>query len=222
MLILSAGVRVATRLVCRPMAIDVRAICAECGHVRGWHDLEAARSMRGGDFTSDRGCYREIGGAPCHCGGFTDSGEVALQARGAPPGQGLHRTALLTVVLIVMGLALLYAYRSQSPTVQMVSLTQAISEMNAGQIAGVTITGNRAQLELRSGERQQTMLATPDETFQRALSDYNAANPTRTITVTSGPESSSPPVILAVLLSLLPILLLGAFFRYMFSRSRAR
>ena len=202
---------------------DPRSICAECGHVQSFHDRAAARALPGADLTSERNCYREIGGAPCRCSGFRDSGEVATVAAAQPrAGRSVATSALLAVVLVVMGLALLYAYRSQTPALTTIPLSQAVQEINAGQVAIVTITSNRATLELRSGGKQQTTLPDRDEILQRTLADYNNANPTRQIAVDYRPEDSSFTVIGSIFLSLLPVLLLGAFFTYLFRRSVSR
>ena len=130
--------------------------------------------------------------------------------------------ALLAVVLVVMGLALLYAYRSQTPAVTSVPLSQAIQEVNAGQVVKVTVIGSRATLELRSGDKQQTTAPQPDQLFQKTLADYNTANPSRQIVIDYQQEGASFGVIGPIFLSLLPVLLLGAFFIYLFRRSVSR
>jgi hypothetical protein len=203
---------------------DSRSICADCGHVQSFHDRAAARSLPSADLTSERSCYREIGGAPCRCSGFRDSGEVATAAAGQPrAGRSVATVALLTVVLVVMGLALLYAYRSQTPAVATIPLSQSIQEINGGQVKKVTIVANRATLELNSrAERQVTTLPDRDEIFQRTLAEWNTANPTRQIVIDYRPEDSSFTVIGSIFLSLLPVLLLGAFFTYLFRRSVSR
>lgn len=170
------------------MTSDPHAICSECGHVQSWHDRDATRGMRSGQLASDRRCYREVGGTGCRCEGFRDSGEVAIVAGRPRTGRGVLMSGVLTLLLVVMGLALLYAYRSQAPAVTTVTLSQAISEVNAGQVMKVTITGGRATLELWSGERQQTTLPSPDEVFQRAPTDHNSANPTRPMVIDYQPE----------------------------------
>ena len=162
---------------------DPRAICADCGHVQSWHDRDAARAMRSGELASDRRCYREIGGASCRCSGFRDSGELAVIAAPSPAGRSVVTSLLLVVVLIVMGLALLYAYLSQTPSVQTVAYSQAIQAINSGQVKKVTIVANKATLELQSNEKQQTTLPERPEAFEKVLNDYNAANPTRTVVV---------------------------------------
>jgi hypothetical protein len=201
---------------------DPRAICADCGHVRSWHDADTARATPSGELSSERRCYREIGGAGCPCSGFRDSGEVAVLAVPSRAGGNVLMLPLLIVLLIVMGLALLYAYRSQSPSVQTVAYTQAIQQLNSAQVRKVTITGSRAALELASGEKQHTILPQPPAVFETALADYNAANPTRAVVVEYQPESAGFQVITSILLSLLPLLLLGGIFIYLRSRSRSR
>jgi hypothetical protein len=113
---------------------DPRAICADCGHVQSWHDRDAARAIRSGELASDRRCYREIGGASCRCSGFRDSGELAVTAVPAPAGRSIITALLLVVLLIVMGLALLYAYRSQAPSVRMVVYMPVTQEISGGHV----------------------------------------------------------------------------------------
>ena len=201
---------------------DPRAIGADCGHVQSWHDRDAARAMRSGELASDRRCYRDVGGAGCRCSGFRDSGELAVIAAPTPAGRSVITSLLLVVVLIVMGLALLYAYRSQTPSVLTVVYSQALQQITSGQVKKVTITGSKATLELQSNEKQQTTLPERPEAFERVLNDYNAANPARTVVIEYQSDSSGPQIILSILLSLLPVLLLGAFFFYLTSRSRPR
>jgi hypothetical protein len=101
---------------------EPRAICTDCGHVRSWHDRDAARAVRSGELASDWRCYREIGGASCRCSGFRDSGELAVIATPAPAGRSVITALLLLLLLIVLVLGLLYAYRSKTPAVRMVDL----------------------------------------------------------------------------------------------------
>lgn len=205
------------------MTGDPRSICADCGHVQSWHDRDAARAMGSRDLTSERHCYREIGGAGCRCSGFRDSGEVAMAVSGQPHvGRSPLTAALLAVVLVLMGLALLYAYRSQTPAVASIPLSQAVQEVNAGQVVKVTVTGNKATLELRSGDKRQTTVPQPDTVFQKTLDDWNTANPSRQIVIDYQPENAPFAVIGSIFLSLLPVLLLGAFFTYLFRRSVSR
>jgi ATP-dependent Zn protease len=179
--------------------------------------------MRSGELASDRRCYREIGGAACRCGGFRDSGEIALVVAGrSRPGLGIPTTALLVVLFVVMGLGLLYAYRAQTPSITPVVYSQAVTEINAGQVRKVTVTGGRATLELQDGDKQQLNLPERPETFQKVLNDYNAANPSRQIVIDYQQESQGFQVVSSILLSLLPILLIGAFLLYVFRRSVSR
>lgn len=201
---------------------DPRAICADCGHVQSWHDRDAARAMRSGELASDRRCYREIGGASCRCSGFRDSGELAVIAHVSRAGGGIVRSLLLLLVLFVMAIALLYAYRSQAPSVRTVVYSQAIQEVNGGQVRKVTIAGNKATLELANGEKQQTIVPQPPEPFEKVLNDYNAANPTRTVVLEYQSDASGFEVLGSILLSLLSVLLVGGFFYYATRKSRRR
>lgn len=201
------------------MADDPRAICAECGHVRSWHDREAARGMRGGELASDRRCYREVGGAVCRCTGYRDSGEFAVAGVAPQSGGSVARLAMLTLLLIVMGLGLLYAYRSQSPDFAPISYSEAVRAINAGQVRTVTIMGNSATLELQTGEKQVAGLPDRPEAFQKVLDDHNSANPSRPIPYQYQPENAALSTIASILLSLLPI---GTLAIYVFRRSSSR
>jgi cell division protease FtsH len=122
-----------------------------------------------------------------------------------------------------MGLALLYAYRSQTPAVQTVEITKAIQEVQAGQVKKVTIiTGaNKATIELvANSDKQQTNLPDKDEVFQKALFDYNTANPSKQITIDYQQESATFSVIGSIFLSLLPVVLIGGFFFYMMRQAQ--
>jgi hypothetical protein len=202
-----------------------RAICADCGHVQSWHERDTARAMAGamraGEIPGDRRCYREVGGAACRCGGFRDSGEAAIDVRRGQGSLSGARFALVAVLLVVMGIGLLYAYRSQSPALSSIPYGQALAEVGAGQVARVTIVGDRATLGLRSGEQQQTTLPDQPVAFQKALDDYNAANPARPISYEYQAEGTSFAVLGSILLSLLPLVLLGAFFVYLLFRRRS-
>ena len=122
-----------------------------------------------------------------------------------------------------MGLALLYAYRSQTPSVQTVVYSQAVQQINSGQVKKVTIVANKATLELHNNnEKQQLNLPDRPETFQKLLDDYNAANPSRQIVIDYQAESATFSVIGSIFLSLLPVLLIGAFLLYVLPRSRSR
>src|SRR5206468_11088574 len=98
---------------------DLRAICATCGHTYEWHDRDAMRSRQRDDPGIERPCYREVGGAACRCGGFRGWGELAMPASGdrqmRPAANRLVTNAVLTLLLVVLGLALLYAYRCRRP-----------------------------------------------------------------------------------------------------------
>ena len=141
---------------------------------------------------------------------------------GPPTSASIARNAVLTLLLVALGLGLLYAYRSQAPSIQAVPMTQAIQEINSGQVVKVTIVANKATLDLRTGEKQQTTLPDRPEAFQKVLDDYNAANPSRQIVIDYQAESATFSVIVSIFLSLLPVLLIGGFFFYMMRRSLLR
>ena len=209
--------------------LEARAICDTCGHTRDWHDRDAIRARLRSDPPIERPCYREVGGAPCRCGGFRESGTLAVPARpeasvGPSSRSRVLQNAVLTLLLIVMGLALLYAYRSQTPSVPEVGLTKALQDINSGQVKAVTIANTRATLEFRDVTRgnEQTTLPQPDTILGRAITEYNAAHPSQVIELKYVSDNQPGNVIGSIILSLLPVLLIGGFFFYMLRVAQRR
>jgi ATP-dependent Zn protease len=134
------------------------------------------------------------------------------------------QNAVLTLLLVVMGVALLYAYRSQTPSVPEVDVTQALRDINSGRVRAVTIAGTVATLEFRDSpaHREQTVLSNPDTVLARAVIDYNAATPSQPIELRYEQGGGQPiGVIGSVVLGLLPVVLIGGFFVYMMRTRRA-
>ena len=55
--------------------------------------------------------------------------------------------------------------------------SQAVQQINSGQVKKVTIVANKATLELQNSDKQQTTLPERPEAFEKLLQDYNTANP---------------------------------------------
>ena len=119
-----------------------------------------------------------------------------------------------------MGLALLYAYRSQTPAVPEVDLTRALADINSGQVRAVTMVGSEATLVLRTGATERTTVPQPDTILGRAVAEYNTAHPSQTIELRYEANAQPIGVIGSVVLSLLPVLLIGGFFYYMMRTRR--
>jgi hypothetical protein len=204
----------------------MRAICDSCGHTRDWHDREAERARLGSDPPVERPCYREVGGGACRCGGFRESGMFAMPgsipAQGLTPGVSIVRVGTLALLLVFLGIALLYAYRSQTPSLPEVAISQAVQDINAGRIRAVTISSNKATLEFRDGpsHREQTTVPQPDTLLAPAVSTYNAANPSQAIALRYDQGTQPFGVIGSIILSLLPVLLIGGFFYYLMGARR--
>jgi hypothetical protein len=209
--------------------VDARAICETCGHTHDWHDRDAERVRRGSDLLIERPCYREVGGAVCDCSGFRESGMFAMRpgiafTRSSGPDVSIVRVGILVLLLVVLGLALLYAYRSQTPSTPQVSVTQALGDINAGRIRAVVVAGNRATLEFRDSpaHKEQATVPEPDTVLSRAVPEYNAAHPSQTIVLGYEQGTQTGAVIGSIVLSLLPVLLIGGIFFLLLMRSRRR
>ncbi|MDE3112928.1 MAG: ATP-dependent zinc metalloprotease FtsH [Chloroflexota bacterium] len=132
----------------------------------------------------------------------------------------IFKNGILTLLLVVMGVALLYAYRAQSPATKQVSLTEAIQKIDQGQVKAITLSGNtKATLETNDGSRYDVAL-TGDDTFSKAVLDYNSSHPQSQVNMTVQQESPTLGLIGSVLLSLLPVLLIGGFFIYMMRQAQ--
>jgi hypothetical protein len=143
--------------------------------------------------------------------GSTGSGQVPL----APPSPispvaGLLRVFLVLIALFVIGLGLLYAYRSQTPAVPSVALAQVLSDVQGGRVRAVTIEGNQATVVLTDGRTERTTIPEPDTVLAQAVMARNQADPPHVIELRVTPGSSDFSVVGSIFLSLLPLLLLVA------------
>ncbi len=122
-----------------------------------------------------------------------------------------------------MGLALLYAYRSQTTSIESIPVTQAIQEVQSGQVTQVTIIANKATLDLVNKQKQQTTTNERSDNFEKAVLDYNAANqgnPSKQVVLRYEEASATFSVVGSILLSLLPVVLIGGFFFYMMRQAQ--
>ena len=82
---------------------------------------------------------------------------------------------------MVLGLGLLYAYRSQTPSVPQVDIGRALQDINAGRVRAVTIFADHAILEFKDGPSHTEQTAIPDSdtilVLDTAVSNYNTAHP---------------------------------------------
>ena len=159
-----------------------------------------------------------------YCGkSVTPVASPPAELRGSDPGSRLIRNAILTLLLVVMGVALLYAYRAQSPSIPQVSYDRAIAEVQAGQVRSVTIAGDVATLVKRDGTQESVVVGDNTGAFEKAILDYNATQPSdRRVELQLQKGSQTFGIVGSVLLSLLPVLLIGGFFVYLVQQARRR
>ncbi len=122
-----------------------------------------------------------------------------------------------------MGLALLYAYRSQTQPIQPASMTEAVQLVQAGKVKSVTVVANKATIELNDGTSTKRLVNLPDSTQQdplsQAITAYNASH-SQPVDLKYDEPSATFSVIGSILLSLLPVLLIGGFFFYMMRQAQ--
>ena len=121
-----------------------------------------------------------------------------------------------------MGVALLYAYRAQSPSAGPVTYDKAISEIQSGLVKAVTISGDAATIEKLDASHETVNIGPNDGgTFQKTITDYNATQPVNSrVQLSFAKDSQTFGIIGSVLLSLLPVLLIGGFFVYMMRQAQ--
>jgi hypothetical protein len=114
-------------------------------------------------------------------------------ARREPQGSTattLIRAAAVALLLMLAIIALLYAYRAQSPSGTTVPYSQAVTELLGGQVQLVTFNSATATIDLFVGARQTVNLGASGRTdLMKVIADYNStAPPKQRVTVAaSGP-----------------------------------
>src|SRR5438477_793185 len=134
----------------------------------------------------------------------------------------IFKNGILTVLLVLMGVALLYAYRAQSPSAAIVSYDKAITEIQSGQVKTVNLGTDTATLVKPDNSTETVNIGANDGgAFQKLVVDYNTTQPsTNRVQLNLTKESQTFGIIGGVLLSLLPVLLIGAFFVYMMRQAQ--
>src|SRR5690349_3955078 len=81
------------------------------------------------------------------------------------------------VLLPVVGLALLYAYRSQSPVVPTVSMSRAIEDVNAMRVDTVVVEDTTVTLLLVAGTRERAETGGAPDALLGAVQELNRRLP---------------------------------------------
>ncbi|HYY55291.1 MAG TPA: ATP-dependent zinc metalloprotease FtsH [Candidatus Dormibacteraeota bacterium] len=128
----------------------------------------------------------------------------------------------MTLLLVVMGVAALYAYSQKQSPAQTVSYSQVVQEIQQGKVKSIqtTIGGNTAQIELKDGQKQQTTVSSPDN-FDKLVTDYNAGKPTdQQIDYRPVAESQTFQWLGQLLIAILPIVFIAGLFLYMMRQAQ--
>jgi hypothetical protein len=135
---------------------------------------------------------------------------------------GLGVAAAL-LLIVVLALGLLYAYRAQTPAIPTVPYTAALGAIQDPSLRSVEIEDGRATLNFADGRRQQSTTPDNGDALVRAVQDHNRADPAHLVELrfASGP---APNPGLPYIYGLLPILIaivLVLFAASQVARSRA-
>ena len=137
-------------------------------------------------------------------------GTVQVPSRG--PRIGLF--ALIVVFLLFLVFGGLYAYRSETPAVPTVPMTQVIDQLQRGQVTKIEFAGDRATVTLADGTREVTTVAgAPSDPLSRVLNEYNATHATGKVAVDYSSDASAVsyliPALFSFLLTVLPLAVLA-------------
>src|SRR2546423_7256774 len=90
----------------------------------------------------------------------------------------IFKNGILTLLLVLMGVALLYAYRAQSPSAAVVSYDKAITEIRSGQVKQVNLGTESATIDKIDGSHEAVNIGTDTSgTFQKTVLHHNATHP---------------------------------------------
>src|SRR6266849_5598155 len=90
----------------------------------------------------------------------------------------IFKNGILTVLLVLMGVALLYAYRAQSPSAAVASYDKAVSEIQSGQVKTVNLATDTATLVKSDNSTETVNIGANDGgALQKLVVDYNATQP---------------------------------------------
>jgi ATP-dependent Zn protease len=150
-----------------------------------------------------------------YCGKTVTALSTARGPRGSLDSRVI-RIAVLTLLLIIAGVAILYAYRAQSPSSRIVSYERAVTDIQSGQVKSVVVTGDTATIDQLDGTRETATIGSNDGgVFQKVILDYNATQPVdKKITLSIQSDSRGVGIIGSVLLSSIPIFLFAALLFY--------
>jgi len=115
----------------------------------------------------------------------------------------------LVVLLTVLAISFLYAFRAQQAPGERVPFGQVLTELQEGRVRSVIIEGARATVALADGRTQET--TTPgDDQLTRAVLDRNRADPAHPIAMRYQPPTADFGWGMAIGAGVLPLLILIA------------
>lgn len=136
------------------------------------------------------------------------------------------RIGLVAILLVLLGVALLYGYKVQSPAAEHIALSGAIAEVQQGRVRAITISADQAMILLADGRTQFVSMGEHSgEVLLGAVAEHDRGDPSHAIEVRYEHQAPMFGVGLAFAIAgLLPLLFIVAlilFAAYVMGRSRA-
>ncbi len=137
----------------------------------------------------------------------------------------LIRAGLAALLVVVLALGLLYAYRSQAPAIPVIPISQAVQDIQNDRVSAIVIqNGTHATLTLVDGSREATnTTGGPQDPLLDAVSAHNSAKPGRGIAIKYENGTFDGWPVASVLIGLLPVLFLAVLILFaasVFMRAR--
>lgn len=110
----------------------------------------------------------------------------------------------------ILGLLLLYAYRSQSPAVPTIPMSQAIDDINNARVDTIVVQDNAVTMKLTDGRQESTNTGGDPRPILQAAEDLNRRLPGRSILVYQDYSPMYGMPFLAIVFRFLPLIVLVA------------
>jgi cell division protease FtsH len=138
------------------------------------------------------------------------------KSKGAKPGRKGFKNAGFIALVVLFSIIVIASF-GQQKSLNEINLSQAVSEANKGQYERIEKKGNELQIT-KKGEKDPSLKAYVDPNSTLKEEGFNTSR----FEVKNAPESSSGSLWGTLLISMLPILFIGALIYFMFKNAQGQ